>query len=220
MKSIRALGLVTLTALALTAFSGVAAAAPSGLSIVNYPEGPEFHSEIYPAAINGTQLEKAGRLKYYTDAGTMVCAKTTFRTPTFWAPNGKIVGDTAELWQAATHEECTIAGIEANVTSALGCGYTFAVSGGAGPFVGWLFICKTEIDFKASDCLVTIEPQSKSGMEYVNVGSGSSATVEAKANLSGLKYVVAGAESCPNGVKNGSYSNGKLIGAVSMSAAT
>jgi hypothetical protein len=74
-----------------------------------------------------------------------------------------------------------------------------------------------KIAVTGSKCTVTVSGQTRTGMEYLNAGSGANATVTAKANLSGLTYQVANGKECTGAPADGSYSNGKYIGGTSMS---
>lgn len=213
MKSIKALGVAALTVVALAAFSGSAMAAPIGFTVSDKGEGPEFRAQSYPAVVSGAQSIK---LKLITDAGTVSCATANFSLPS-WAPNGKIIGDTSELLLQPTQKQCSLSGLGVTVKPTSNCMYTVAVTGSA-PFIGTLYVCETEFDVDGSNCAVTLKPQTRPGMEYVNVGSGSSATVEAIVDLANVTYSVTGAEQCPFPVSNTTYSNGKYRGTISLSA--
>ena len=148
-----------------------------------------------------------------TGAGTLVCSTATF-TSSGWAPGGLII-DTNALVLLPAFGGCTLAGIGATVTPTAGCAYTFNLTGAA-PFVGSLSLCNTQIAATGAKCVVTLSGQTRSGMSYANAGSGSSATVQATANLSGVEYQIANGKQCPNEMKDGPYSDGKVTGVVTL----
>jgi hypothetical protein len=212
--------------------SGEHAGSATGVSIHPFPgfsvlgggsEPAEFHSELYPASIGGEQITgKIGETTYKkltltTAAGNLKCETATFSVPAGF-PNG-MLEDSSELLLAPTYSSCTLAGtVPATVTPVAGCSYDFSLTGGT-PYVGNLHTCSTEITSIGSKCKITMANQTQSGMEYADVGSGGSATVEAKANLSGLEYQVANGKECPNSPAEGSYTDGKYKGVISLKVA-
>ncbi|HEY5815443.1 MAG TPA: hypothetical protein VIS95_03785 [Solirubrobacterales bacterium] len=202
---------------------------PTGVHVVPYPgfsvigggeQYAEFHSDLYPAAIGGEQVageiggKKIQKIELTTAAGIVKCNTATFSTEPLF-PNG-LVADASELVVSPEYSGCVIAGaIPATVTHAAGCSYTLGLTGGA-PYVGSLFLCQGTITLPGLACTITVSGQTRSGMEYVNLGSGSGATVEAKANLSGVDHQIANGKSCPNQPADGSYNTGKYKGVVSL----
>jgi hypothetical protein len=190
--------------------TGMAVLPYPGLSIADLGSGPEFHSPIYPVTIAG---ELTSDLEASTVVGKVKCKAGSFTT-SGWAPEG-LIADTSELVMTPSFSKCTLAGLSATVTPKGGCWDTFSVTGSA-PYTGSLFICQTEVAVAGSPCVVTLTNQTRSGMGYANVGSGSTSSVQATANLSGVSYQVANGATCPNEAASGSYSTGTLKGGVSL----
>ena len=203
------------------AATGVSVAPYPGFSVIGGGSAAEFHSDLYPATISGQQTKGViggttiETIRVKTVAGNLTCSTATFSSSS-WAPEG-LIGDTAELLMAPTASGCKLGGQAVTVTPKAGCNYNFVLTGSA-PYAGSLFLCQTEIA-SSTGCTVTLSSQTRSGVEYANLGAGSSKTVEAKANLSAVEYQVAGGSKCPNEPANGSYNTGKYEGVISLGVA-
>lgn len=190
--------------------TGIAVSPYPGLSIADLGSGPEFHSPIHPVTIGG---ELTSDLEAQTVTGKLKCKAGSF-TSAGWAPGG-LVADTSELVMTPSFSKCSVSGLAATVTSKAGCWDVFSVTGSA-PYSGSLYVCQTEIAIDGSKCVLTVSGQTRSGVGYANVGSGSTSTVQATANLSGVEYQVANGSYCPNEPASGSYATGTLKGGVSL----
>lgn len=193
-----------------------------GFSVIGGGANAEFHSALYPVVIGGEQIageiggKKITKIEMVTAAGTVKCNTATFSTPSPYSQ----LEDSSELPLAPTYGGCTLAGVlSATVTPEAGCWYSFALTGGV-PYVGNLSLCNATVTPSgAGGCSLTISGQTRSGVEYANVGSGSNATVEARANLSGLDYQVTNGKDCPNAPSDGAHNDGKYKGVVSLKVA-
>ncbi len=166
-----------------------------------------FLSELYPVTTGGEQTSGVIEAVEYTKltfegvAGNAKCAVMKFATPwlTYY--------ETGEMEMAPTFGTCTFGGVSATVTPAAGCHYRMEGN-------GTLAICGVEV-VKGS-CKVTIPAQSRSGLEFVNKGTGATAHVEAKVNVkTGLEYQVSGS-GCPVEKAPGTYTDGKYRGVVNL----
>jgi hypothetical protein len=204
--------------------TGVSVKEFPGLSVIGSGSYSEFHSDFYPATISGGQVKgtvegkELAKLELVTVAGSVKCNTATFSTPSAY-PNGQ-VEDSRELFLSPTYKECLLAGVQPVTITPANCAAPLNLALTGGPaYVGSLFMCSTEIVNSELNCKITISSQTHSGMEYANVGSGSSSTVQAKANLSGIEYQVAGGSHCPGAPADGSYNSGKYKGVMSLKVA-
>lgn len=186
-----------------------------GLSINAFNE---FHSEIYPVMVNGEQTEgKVGektysKLEFATVGGSVKCSTATFATYLGFFPEGYLY-DAEFLAETPTLEGCTLAGLGATVTPEAGCFFEF---GSAGPFTANLGLCGLEVKSSVTPCKLVFSPQARTGLEYANVGSGSSSKVEMKADVSGLTYQVIEGPKCSGKPASGTYNDGKFRGVASF----
>jgi hypothetical protein len=218
-KSIKTMGLVVFTALALVALPSVASATPTGFLVVAPGEQPAlFHSEAYPATIKGTQFaptiegEKVTKITFSTAAGKVKCVSATFSTPSPYLQQE----DTSELFLSPATSECYLNGVSSvTVTPAESCWYVFKVVKGSFPYKGSAFVCSTKFTVAGSGCTITMQPQTRSGMQYTPVGPGTP-TVEAVVNLTGVEYEIQG--SCPNSPAEGLHADGTYKGGIRLSA--
>jgi hypothetical protein len=198
--------------------TGVSTQAAPGFSVTGAGGGSQFHSELYPATIGGEQVEGKVGEKTYSKVELFIPEMGSVRCNTFTLAGSSLLEDTSELQLAPTMASCSITGVPKTVTQSPGCSFNFTLTGGL-PYVGSLFLCETKVALNAT-CTVTFVGQTRPGMEYVNTGAGTKAAVEAKAGLTGLEYVVSkGAGTCPGGVPNGTYTNGKFTGVMKLSVA-
>lgn len=212
---------------------GESAGSSTGVRIAPFPgfsvigggsEYAEFHSDLYPASIGGEQVagevggKKVKGIELTTASGTVRCTTATFNTEPLF-PNGQLE-DTSDLILSPAYSGCVLAGwVPVTVSPSAGCGYNFMLTDGA-PYFGNLFVCQATITSSSlGECEITVSSQTRSGMDYANVGSGSNKTVTATANLSGLDYQVANGSECPNAPADGSHSDGKFKGVVSLKIA-
>lgn len=193
--------------------SGEYAGKAAGINVYYTPgfsfSSGKFRSEFYPATIVGEQIngvvggEEFPKLFLATGAGTLKCIPVTFASPS------PITNDSSEAVVSPTFKNCLLNGLSATVTPEAGCVYRMKGS-------GELSSCGLEI--VQGTCKVTVSSQSHSGMEYLNKGTGTTAYVEAKLNISALQYQVAGSK-CPKEKAPGSYSDGTYKGVVKLSVA-
>ncbi len=202
--------------------AGISVAPFPGASIIGEGEGARFHSDLYPSIISGEQVEGTvegvpyAKIVLRTWPGAnLTCKTATFVTPSFFFPEG-LTEDVEDLILAPTYGGCTFAGINATVTPEAGCFYDFNV---AGPQAGNLGLCAIEIKPTSTACVVIVGGQTRPGLKFFNVGSGSSAKVEAKANVSGVSYQIVDGTKCPGKPASGSYSDGKYGGVVLLKVA-
>jgi hypothetical protein len=198
--------------------TGVQVSPYPGLSVTGAGSARLFHADLYPVMIGGGQVEgEVGGVKYAknqlgTAAGTLSCNTLTLATPSSLFPTG-LGEDVESLLVSPTFAGCTLAGLGATVTPEEGCFFT------ASPYIDSMSLCGLEIKVVGSLCKVKVAPQGRSGVEFVNVGSGSNAEVEAKANLGSLQYEVITGNKCPGAPASGSYANGTYKGAIKLNVA-
>jgi hypothetical protein len=195
----------------------------TGLSVTPFPglsvsATHEFQTENYPALISGEQAsatiggELVKKITLTTAAGILKCEAATFSTP---AGQEGLLHASSELSLTPASGGCTLQGLtSATVTPEAGCADSFSITSEKN--TGSMFLCKTEITTAGSKCKIIVSGQSRSGMEFVNIGSGTSAMVEAKANLSGLEYQVIEGATCPLMTTSGVHIDGGYKGAAKL----
>lgn len=202
--------------------TGVSVVSYPGLSIVGEGEGRKFHSDLYPATIGGEQVKgtvggiSVEKIEFTTAVGSMRCNTMAFSSPSFLFPEGQ-PEDTGELSLSPTYGACSlVGGVPVSVTPETNCVDDLNVSG---VFAGSLGVCEIKIQVTGSQCAITVPAQIRSGLEFANVGTGSSAQVEAKVNAGGFTYQVISGKNCPNKPAEGVHSDGKYKGVILLEVA-
>lgn len=190
-RSIKALGLGLLAALAVSAVAAPTASA-----------NPKFHSEFAGIFLTGGQTGIVANV-LTTDLGEMKCNVVNFTGTQ--APM-----TTTTMTLKPIYDECQMAGENAVVTLN-GCRYTFHLEEQTEPVEARMGIeCPMgqELEIDTPECTITIPPQSPlKEVTFTNEGAGTTRSVIADLNVSGLHYVEhgAGCASQKQTTENGTY---------------
>lgn len=180
-KGIKILGLAAFTALALTAFSSVASAAPG-----------YFVAGSYPASVKGTATAPTGEL--ITKEGTVLCQSPTL--------SGTLSNATDSLDPSVDNKFC-YANPSTTYIYMNGCKFIYhPPSEGIN---GTVDIGGSEcsgLTGSTGAAAITIPPQSGLAATFQNEGTGTGAKVKIHIQTSALKYTLTG------GFNPGTYSNG------------
>jgi hypothetical protein len=191
-RSVKALGLGLLAALAVSAVAAPAASA----------NPPKFHSEFAGIFLTGAQTGIVANT-LTTDLGEMKCNVVKFS-----GTQGPMTTTTMTL--KPTYEECTIAAENAVVTLN-GCRYTFHLEEQTEPIEARMGIeCPAgeELEIDTPECTITIPAQEpRKTVTFTNEGAGTTRSVVADLNVSGIHYVEhgAGCASQKQTTENGTY---------------
>jgi hypothetical protein len=192
-RSIRILGLGLLATLAVSAAAAPAASA-----------NPFFHSEFAGIFLTGGQTGIVANT-LTTDLGEMKC-----KVVRFTGTQGAMTTTTMTL--KPNYEECKMAGENAVVTLN-GCRYTFHLEEQAEPIEARMGIeCpfaggKIEIHV-GEECTITVPAQEpRNTVTFTNEGEGTTRSVVADLNVSGIHYVEHGAGCASENLttENGTY---------------
>jgi hypothetical protein len=190
-RSLKALGLGLLAALAMSAVATSAASA-----------NPKFHSEFAGIFLTGGQTGMVANV-LTTDLGEMKCNVVKFT-----GTQGAMTTTTMTL--TPKYEECKIGNQNALVTLN-GCRYTFHLEEQAEPIEARMGIeCPAgeKIEIDTAECTTTISPQEpRKTVTFTNEGEGTTRSVVADLNVSGIHYVEhgAGCASQKETTENGAY---------------
>ncbi len=191
-RSVKALGLSLLAALAVSAVAASAASA----------NPPKFHSEFAGIFLTGGQTGIVANT-LTTDLGEMKCNVVKF--------SGTQAPMTTTTMTLQPHyEECAINGEKAVVTLN-GCKYTFHLEEQTEPIEGRMGIeCPVgqEIEIDTPECTITIPSQAPlKEITFTNEGEGKTRAVVADLNVGGIHYVEhgAGCASQKQTTENGTY---------------
>lgn len=190
-RSIKALGLGLLAALALSAAAAPAASA-----------NPFFHSEFAGIFLTGGQTGAVANT-LTTDLGEMKCNVARFD-----GTQGPMTTTTMTL--KPTYEECKVGMSNATVTLN-GCAYTFHLEEQTEPIEARMGIeCPDgeEIEVETAECTITIPAQEpRKEVTFTNEGEGTTRAVVADLNVSGIHYEEhgAGCVGATETTENGTY---------------
>jgi hypothetical protein len=166
-------------------------------------QAAEFHSEKENTTFTGGQT--SGHV-FTTNAGTVTCTEAEF--------SGNQAAKTVGTVQVTPeYDDCTAFGFLGATVDEKSCTYTFNATGP--PLHGGVTIdCSgsDKITVSVFGCTVTVGPQTVGTVAYTNTGSGSSRTVDVKAEVSGLTYTQSGFL-CGG---SGTFSNGTYTGDTEM----
>jgi hypothetical protein len=177
---------------------GALVVATMALAAAPASAAPLFHSEVEHTLGSGAAV---GEMVFTVNAGTIKCKKVT-GTGTMSAKT------TTEVTSFPTFSECTAFGFVNTTIDTNGC---------------WNVItADIEVHLKcpagqtmvitAFNCWVSVGPQSATSVEYVNTGSGSSRTILAREEGTGIHYVQT-SKSFP-GCTSGTFTNGTATGEI------
>ncbi|HEX6687577.1 MAG TPA: hypothetical protein VF085_02800 [Solirubrobacterales bacterium] len=185
---------------------GIALFATLGMSSVTASAAsanPFFHSEFAGIFLTGGQTGVVANT-FTTDLGEMKCKVVNFS-----GSQGAMTTTTMTL--KPKYQECKMAGENATVTLN-GCAYTFHLEEQAEPIEARMGIeCpfaggKIEID--VGECTITVPAQEpRKTVTFTNEGEGTTRSVIADLNVSGIEYVEHGATcaSQKQTTENGTY---------------
>jgi hypothetical protein len=177
---------------------GVLVAAMMAFAAAPASAEPLFHSEAEHTLGSGSQV---GEMTFTVNAGTVKCKKVT-GTGTMTAKT------TTEVSSTPTFSECTAFGFVNATIDTNGCSNLITAD------IEVHLVCPAgkTMQVTAFNCWVSVGPQSATSMEYVNTGSGSSRTILAREEGTGIHYVQT-SKSFP-GCTNGTFTNGTAKGEV------
>jgi hypothetical protein len=182
-KGIKTLGLAVFTALALTAFSGVASAAPGYFVAGSYPASINGYS--YPSEIGGSHL--------FTKAGETGCYNTNNFTGTVSKPTDTLNGAATYFCSGSIYANLVMNGCEFILhPPSEGINGTIDIGGSK---------CSGITGYQIASTLL-IPAQTGLAATFENEGTGTSAKVRVKLETASLKYEIT------EGANKGSYSNG------------
>jgi hypothetical protein len=191
-RSVKALGLGLLAALAVSA-----TATPTASAF------PTFHSEFAGIFLTGAQTA-AGPNVLTTDLGEMKCNVVKFN-------GSQAAMTTTTMTLKPKYEECKVGMSNATVT-ANGCAYTFHLEEQAEPIEARMGIecpfAGGKIEIHVGECTITLPAQGpRKEVTFTNEGAGTTRAVIADLNLSGLHYVEhgTGCASQYQTTENGTY---------------
>jgi hypothetical protein len=190
-------------------FKGLSVVLTAVLAMTSVPaagaQAAEFHSEIENTTFTGGQMPNH---VLTTNAGTVTCTEAEF--------SGNQAAKTVGTVQVTpAYNECTAFGFLSYAVDEKSCTYTFNATGS--PLHGGVTIdCSgsDKITMSVFGCTVTVGPQTADTVSYINTGSGSSRTVDVKAEITGLTYTQSGFL-CGG---SGTFSNGTYTGDTEMTA--
>ncbi len=197
-RSIKALGLGLLAAFALSAVTASTASA-----------NPTFHSEFAGIFLTGGQTGIVANV-LTTDLGEMKCKVVQFS-----GSQGAMTTTTMTL--KPKYEECKVGMSNATVTLN-GCAYTFHLEEQAEPIEARMGIecpfAGGKIEIHVGECTITVPAQEpRKTVTFTNEGAGTTRSVVADLNVSGLHYVEHGA-GCAN--PNLTTENGTYTGVITV----
>jgi hypothetical protein len=190
-RKLKNLGMAILAALAMTAVSAPAASAA------------EFHAG-FVYSLSGSQV---GEDVSTFSAGTVRCNEITYsgelRTPT-----------SSTLTLAPSFSKCTAFGFVGASVDVNGCEYVFHTGAEGSTEI----VCPAEksIVVTAFNCWVTVGPQTLKTVSYTNEEAEGLHDIRINTNLTGMNFTQH-SKSFP-GCPNGSFSNGKTTGALTLKA--
>jgi hypothetical protein len=186
MSSIKRLGFACVVAAAIAACVGVASASAS-----------EFHAEKFPVTLKGS-----GNQKFGTNAGSTICTTSAQKgeatsSATWWSVK---VGDSG----------CTLSGLLATVEWGE-CEIRYYT------YSGLYIVCKGGVvKITSGSCVIEIGPQEVESVSFTGAGSGTTRTIIALVNVSGLKYTQS--SKCAGGA--GTFTNGTMGGEIKLEGST
>lgn len=181
-------------------------------------EQPRFAAEAYPASIAG----EGDELRLGVGVDSVRCDLAHF--------DGAVTGESSELALEATYGQCTLLALPAvKATIDMNdCQYALSASNAGPPYEGDTELTcagegeAIEVGWQTfvGKCTMSISPQSLGGVSYDNLGTGSSRTVAAEANGSGIAYSWSqtGTYGCFRSQATGSAENGTLKGGIGLRA--
>lgn len=192
-RKLKNLGMVLAATLAMAAMSAPAASAA------------EFHTG-FVYALSGSQPSGKSDVATFK-AGTVTCNTIHYI--------GELKTTTSStLTLAPSFSECSAFGFIGASLDVNGCEYVFHT--GAEPRTEIDCPAGKSIDTTAFNCWVTVGPQSLKSVSYTNEEAEGASDVRINMNLTGLSYTQH-SKSFP-GCSNGSFSDGKVIGALTLKA--
>jgi hypothetical protein len=197
-RKLKMLGLGLLTTGAI-----LAAAAPAASA------NPFFHSEFAGIFLTGGQTGLVANT-LTTDLGEMKC-----KVARFDGSQGAMTTTTMTL--KPTYEECKVGMTNATVTLN-GCAYTFHLEEQAEPIEARMGIecpfAGGKIEIHVGECTITVPAQEpRKTVTFTNEGEGTTRSVVADLNVSGIHYVEDGA-GCAN--PNQTTENGTYTGVITV----
>lgn len=191
-RSINILGLGLLAALAMTAVAAPAASA-----------NPTFHTEFAGTTLTGGQTGLVANV-LTTDLGEMKCKVVQFI-------GSQAAQTTTTMTLKPKYEECKVGMSNATVTLN-GCAYTFHLEEQAEPIEARMGIecpfAGGKIEIHVGECTITVPAQEpRKTVTFTNEGEGTTRSVVADLNVSGIHYVEHGATCASETVttENGTY---------------
>ena len=193
-RSLKALGLALVAALALTALA------------VSSASAAEFHSESEHTSLTGSQEV---RNTFSVNAGTVHCETATFSGTSNSAT-------TTELKIVPTFQGCKITTVTLETLEAVvdwpHCWIILTPSGIK--HIG----CTISLTIRVTAplCTITVHPQTISSDDFTNVGAGTTRSVTLTSTATGIAYTQSSL--CPGG-GGGSFTNGTYSGAIATTCA-
>jgi len=191
-RNFKALGAVLVATFAMSAVTASAASA-----------NPTFHSEFAGIFLTGGQTGVVPNV-LTTDLGEMKCKVVNFS-------GSQAAMTTTTMTLKPKYEECKVGATNATVTLN-GCAYTFHLEEQAEPVEARMGIecpfAGGKIEIHVGECTITVPSQEpRKTVTFTNEGEGTTRSIVADLNVSGIRYEEHGA-TCANktvATENGTY---------------
>jgi hypothetical protein len=177
--------------------------AVSGVAVSSASANPFFHSEFAGIFLTGGQTGAVANV-LTTDLGEMKCKVVRFS-----GSQGAMTTTTMTL--KPKYEECKVGMTNATVTLN-GCAYTFHLEEQAEPIEARMGIecpfAGGKIEIHVGECTITVpEQEPRKTVTFTNEGEGTTRSVVADLNVSGIHYIEhgAGCASQTQTTENGTY---------------
>lgn len=177
--------------------------AMSGIAASNASANPFFHTEFAGTVLTGGQTGLVANV-LTTDLGEMKCKVVQFG-------GSQAAQTTTTMTLTPKYEECKVGMSNATVTLN-GCAYTFHLEEQAEPVEARMGIecpfAGGRIEIHVGECTITVPAQEpRKTVTFTNEGAGTTRSVVADLNVSGIHYIEHGATCASETVttENGTY---------------